>query len=720
MGGCCLPYVFYGFGNIEIEWYHWERKDEVGRMKINQNISAVIVNDQLLRNENSVAESVKKLSSGLKFNHPKDNPSGMAISFKMQAQIHALNRASLNTTDGTSMVETIDGAMGEMVSILQRIRELCVQAGNDTNTEEDREAIQQEIDALKEEVNRVSTSTEFNNKTLLDGSLDRRTYVTSEVTPAGTTVSKKVSMFDQITNVIISDEVQAGDYNVTIEKAAEHAVIVADGNATLGTPPAPVTMITEDQEGIVCINGAQAKITAGMTADDVYEALRDAGEMGWVNVFATTVKSTDPKPSVTDPVDLDTQGYEKEPGGYQFGGSLAFVSENYGADEKVTITCDNDQLAEILGIAGIPGCEIIQTFEYSLEENGVAADDTAVPPTTAEPAKMETVPYTGPAGGGTAKTEFGSSGTLYINDIPIAIKEGMSADDVYKAIQNTLDKIDSIDVTLVDADGDGNYEFSDKITFTTKAVGAGAKITIKYDNDEIGELLGFSGLTPTETILSSEYKVSQAGENAEVSIKEVVKDAGGNIVYEADGTTPKLKIRDEYTGQAVAKTDGNQVIITDKSGFEMSFEVRGDVVKTEIKIEATDIGTLQLQIGANEGQELAVRVPVLNTQSLYMDDLDVRKIGGSDRGLEAMDKAIGIVTAARSLMGAYENRLDYIKSNLDESEENMTTAISRLADVDMAAEMTEYTNANVLTQASISVLAQANDLPQQVLSLLRG
>ena len=202
-----------------------------------------------------------------------------------------------------------------------------------------------------------------------------------------------------------------------------------------------------------------------------------------------------------------------------------------------------------------------------------------------------------------------------------------------------------------------------------------------------------------------EYKVEKAGTNADVSIE----DAG--------------QIRGEYTGQAVVKADGNQIVITDKSGFEISFEIRGDLAVADseiINIEATDIGTLQLQIGANKGQELAVRVPVLNTKSLYMDDLDVRKVTGPDRGLETMDQAIGIVTAARSLMGAYENRLDYVKSGLDESEENMTTAISRLGDTDMAAEMTEYTNANVLTQASISVLAQANDLPQQVLSLLQG
>ena len=665
-------------------------------MKINQNISAVIVNDQLLRNENSLSASVKKLSSGFKFNDPKDNPSGMAISFKMQAQIHALNRASLNATDGVSMVETIDGAMGEMTEILQRIRELCVQAGNDTNTMEDREAIQQEIDALKEEVNRISTATEFNGKKVLDGSLDRRTYVTSEeALPGGGT--KEVSMYDKITNVIISDEVQAGDYPVTIDKAAEHATMIAPA------PPAtaiPATgKIEESMEGTISINGSKVEIKAGMTADEVYEAIRDAGEMGWVNVFATD--GTQTLPLNVD--NLDTQGYNKMPGGYQFGVQLGFVSQNYGSDESVTITCDNDQLAALLGIDGLPNATRTETIEYNWQTFGIEGDpnNAANPP---QPAQGTTAGYTG------TETKFTKEGegTLYINGIAVAIKEGMTADQAYQAIAKALDK--SGVTVAIDGKGPTDpFSFSDQLVFTTDQKGIRAEINIKYDNDQIGTFLGLNGLTglaqtpsPTREVLSVEHKAVQKGEDARVSVKD------GN------------EIREEYTGQAVIRADGNQVVITDKSGFEMSFEVRGDIEKTEIKIEATDIGTLQLQIGANEGQELAVRVPILNTQSLYMDDLDVRKVGGPDRGMNTMDGAIAIVSAARSLMGAYENRLDYIQSNLDESEENMTKAVSRLGDVDMAEEMTEYTNANVLTQASISVLAQANDLPQQVLSLLQG
>ncbi len=652
-------------------------------MKINQNISAVIVNDQLLRNENSVAASVKRLSSGLKFNDAKDNPSGIAISFKMQAQINALNRASLNATDGTSMVETIDGAMGEMTEVLQRIRELCVQAANDTNMEEDREAIQQEIDALKKEVNRISSDTEFNGKTLLDGSLDRRTYVTSEVTlPDGS--KKPVSMYDKITNVIISDEVQADNYNVRIEEPAKHAVLTSTGQGT------PGSVITEKMEGTVTINGVKAEIKAGMSAEEVYQTIRDAGDAGWVNVFVA--KGNPPVPATGAAFDdtmLDTQGYEEDTGGYEFNKTLAFVSQNYGSSEDVTITCDNVELAEMLGISNIPNVELAEIEKYSIKKDSNALTDTSI----------TTTPSPNP---GAVK-----DGVIYINGVAAEIKNTMTAEDAYKALEEAAAK-SGTKLSHEDGTDAADYDFSKKLIFTMPPNTSHNILSITFEDPDLGELFGLN--TDAEAILTTEYKAVAEGEDAQVSI---TKQAGTD------------DIRDEYTGQAVVKTTGNQVEITDKSGFEMSFEVRGDVAyagtdDVDITIEATDIGTLQLQIGANEDQELAVRVPVLNTKSLYMDDLNVVKKGGPDKGMDTMDKAIGIVTAARSLMGAYENRLDYVKSGLDETEEDMTTAISRLADVDMAAEMTEYTNSNVLTQASISVLSQANDLPQQVLSLLQG
>lgn len=520
-------------------------------MKINQNISAVIVNDQLLRNENSLSASVKRLSSGIKFNDAKDNPSGMAISFKMQAQINALNRASCNSTDGTSMVETIDNSMGEMTEVLQRMRELCVQAANGTNTPEDLNAIQEEIGKLKQEVNRISTDTEFNGKKLLDGSLDRRTYVTQySATGFG------ASMFEQITNVNVSDEVQANMYHVAITKAPERAAALT-GPGTAGT--GPNNTVGANQEGNIYINGVKVEIREGMTAGDVYKELRDAGNTGWVNVIPTNGTQS----AVTEDT-LDSQGYEKSAGYTSFADQLVFTSQRYGSEESVTIECDNPDLRALLGI------------------------NAAV--------------------------------------------------------------------------------------------------------------------------------VKVSGEDAGVSIQQSDLGAG---------------VENNYTGQAEAGAVGDKVTISDKSGFQITFDLRADIAiaapavppavtdQTKISIEVTDIGTLQLQIGANENQEMAVRVPILNTETLYIDDLDVTKVDGGDRGIAESDYAISVVSAARSLMGAYENRLDYVKGGLDATEEDMTTAISRLGDVDMAQEMTQYTNANVLTQASISVLAQANDLPQQVLSLLQ-
>ena len=561
-------------------------------MRINQNISAVIVNDQLLRNEDSLAESVKRLSSGFKFNSAKDNPSGVAISYKMQAQINALNRASSNTTDGISIVQTIDGAMGEIGDIIQRISELCVQAANGTNSVNDRKAIQMEIDSLKEEIDRISEDTEFNGKTLLNGTLDRRTYVTTStqvrVDTAGTIFeTKEVSAYNQVDNIIISDSVQSGHYQMTITQPQMHAVMV--GGERL-TPTAVVTINNADgsttptsaypvpKDGWVEINGVLAKIKKGMEPKDVYKALVEAGEIVGVNVFIQNGAT------VTQPVvnnnTLDSQGYPtvsiEDNANYDPEYPFLFVSKEYGSESKVEIACSDDIMKGILGLG-----------DTQLDQN----------------------------------------------------------DGMIQAPQK---------------DKDGN---------------------------------------DTAIIMTTTY--------------------GKDLQVIVDTTDPKL------TNQVVVKTDGSRVTITDKGGFEMKFEVSAAINATEqdpfkFDIEATDIGTLQLQVGANEDQELNVRVPEINTKTMFMRDLDVTVEGGSEKGIDQTDVALSIVSAARSKMGAYQNSLEFSKSSLDATIEDMTTAISRLGDTDMAAEMTTYTNANVLTQASISVLAQANDLPQQVLSLLQG
>ena len=145
-------------------------------MQINRNMSAVIANNQLLGIEDRLSASIERLSSGLKINRASDNPAGMAISNKMKAQIDALDQAEANAADGISVVQIADGALNEVSSILQRMRELSVQAANGITSFNDRKSMQDEVEELKKEVNRISSDTEYNTKKLLDGSSNVRVY----------------------------------------------------------------------------------------------------------------------------------------------------------------------------------------------------------------------------------------------------------------------------------------------------------------------------------------------------------------------------------------------------------------------------------------------------------------------------------------------------------------------------------------------------------------
>lgn len=488
-----------------------ERKD----MKINANIPAFISNKQLLRIEGNMATSMERLSSGLKLNHAKDNPAGMAISNKMRAQIAGLDRASNNASDAIAAIHIADGALNETSSIMQRMRELAVQAANDTNSLQERQAIQQEIDALKEEVNRISKDTEYNEMSILDGSLSARVYA------------------DNVSRISTTDAVKAGLYQVEVGAAAKKAEIPVDNTIIDSTD----TTTTIDVSGTVSINGYSVTISEDDTSAEVYEKLRDAAEVGGAEFE----------------VDETT-------------GALSIVSKAYGDDASIKLAFSSQRLATELGFT-------------SVQEN----------------------------------TETGEW--------------------VYRT-----------------ADG--------KIPTGTDAA---VSLTRKSDNPDASE----------------------------------------------------------FSDTAIYRVDGNRVIVTDNGGFEMSFLIDKNFGNDVIDLEVTDIGTMTVHIGANENQNMVISVPEVSSESLYIDDIDVTTMGGAGAAISRMDEAIKAVSNARSKLGAYENRLDYSVASLDAFEENMTEAQSRLADTDMAQEMTTYTQQNVLNQAAISVLTQANDMPQQVLQLLQ-
>ncbi|MBR3735131.1 MAG: flagellin FliC3, partial [Lachnospiraceae bacterium] len=184
-------------------------------MRINYNASAVISNKALNNSDSALSRSLQRLSSGLKINEAQDNPAGLAIAHRMDAQVQGLRVGKSNSNDGISVIETADGALAEISSLMQRMSELTVQAATGTYTDDDREAIDREIQQLKEEVTRVSKDTEFNGQRILDGTFDLKGYMSNN--------DSKVDYY--------TGEVAVGNYNLNIQDILKEANI-SEGIAT--------------------------------------------------------------------------------------------------------------------------------------------------------------------------------------------------------------------------------------------------------------------------------------------------------------------------------------------------------------------------------------------------------------------------------------------------------------------------------------------------------
>ena len=170
-------------------------------MIINHNMNALNAHRNMGVNNTNAGKSMEKLSSGLRINRAGDDAAGLAISEKMRGQIRGLTQSSRNAADGISMIQTAEGALNETTNILQRMRELAVQAGNDTNTTSDRAEIQKEIDALTEEVDRIANNTEFNTQKLLNGNKSGE---------AGDEIKPAITAIQGVFKIELNEEIQDG------------------------------------------------------------------------------------------------------------------------------------------------------------------------------------------------------------------------------------------------------------------------------------------------------------------------------------------------------------------------------------------------------------------------------------------------------------------------------------------------------------------------------
>ncbi|MGG1519108.1 flagellin [Paenibacillus oryzisoli] len=244
-------------------------------MRINHNIAALNTYRQLGNNTTATGKALEKLSSGLRINRAGDDAAGLAISEKMRSQIRGLEQATRNSQDAISMIQTTEGALNETHSILQRMRELAVQASNDTNTGDDRAEIQKEINQLTSEVNRIGNTTEFNTKKLLNGDLE---FVAA--TKGSTKASLALSASTVITNTDTAGSVTGGAYGAAGTRNPKASAATATGTVAANA----TAIATDNNELTLKVDGTEYNIifTAGTAAgsaalSDINAQLASAG-----------------------------------------------------------------------------------------------------------------------------------------------------------------------------------------------------------------------------------------------------------------------------------------------------------------------------------------------------------------------------------------------------------------------------------------------------------
>lgn len=251
-------------------------------------------------------------------------------------------------------------------------------------------------------------------------------------------------------------------------------------------------------------------------------------------------------------------------------------------------------------------------------------------------------------------------------------------------------------------------------------------------NNGIGEITVEVECTDTNNTTTIS-KIKLAVElNYTISVQEDVTDQNGNIQkvtkqkeVDFSDADNRIKYKDQYdklklSDKIVDATNGdplNKYLYTHTERTETEYTV-GENGKP-IVLDLTGIGAMRIQVGANEGQVIEMEIPALQSLYLGVDDLDISTEEKATAAIDTIGDAINQLSGIRAKIGAYANRIEHTITNLDSTVENMTAAYSRIMDVDMAKEMTEYSTVQVLVQSSTAMLAQANERPQQALQLLQ-
>ena len=659
-------------------------------MVVQHNLTAMNSNRMLGVTTSAQAKSTEKLSSGYRINRAADDAAGLSISEKMRKQMRGLDRASTNAQDGVSAVQTAEGALTEVHSMLQRMNELANQAANGTNSETDRQSIQDEISQLTTEIDRVSETTKFNETYLLKGNPDG---TTSEVKVAAHDAGLAGKLFDN----------GNGKTTFELDKALEDGdkVTIAGKEYTIGTP------------GKGAVKGTVLDKTDLNTSTEGYAVSTNTIFTGTATLSAgDSVTYEGNTYTLTDKIGLDAINWAKDDTFKVGGVTLTIAEGNADAvidDAAGTGTIGLNKVNDYIQSALASGQQVSSTkFHTNVTDGGATATtNTAI---TAETTIV-------------ASLEKGEVSKAQVKDTkPATVAKAGTGDTSATAL--TLKAGDSVTI-------------SGKTTTATEAAPASARSVydaIMDDAVAVGSTItvgsGVDAITYTvvdEADVDEEaFKVTKDMILANIQDGDKVKIGNGaeQTVIGDIGSTGTvgdvISAKDAYKMMATELQKASS-IGTDKAA-EVKNEGNGKFTIKQGSVEVKDGLSFNLHVGADADMtnKITVDIASMSTAGLGIKGINVADNNGSAAtyAIDSIQDAIEKVSSQRSALGAVQNRLEHTISNLDNVVENTTAAESRIRDTDMAEEMVNYSKNNILAQAGQSMLAQANQSNQGVLSLL--
>ena len=706
---------------------------------INTNLNALFAQAADTTASKSQSLAMQRLSTGLRINSAKDDAAGLAISNRMTSTINGLSMAIRNANDGINMAQTADGALSQTTTILQRMRELAVQASNASNSADNRASMQQEVSQLKTQIDQIAQTTNFNDINLLDGSATKLDLqiganqgqtmtmnfdsaqtkdigvgsIATLTSNASSTVSKMVSGDLTINGVQVGASLATSDnvsYETTsgdrassaIAKAAAINAVSAQSGVTATVNATSVngsTMTVVASTGTITINGVT---TASFATSGTDAGISRQTVVGAINNISSQTGVT-----AIDTGDMihGVQLFAKDGRNITLSTTLSTNATGLANSTAATYT-GTYTLASATNSPITLGSGIGNNVANSGLTIGTYAANTSQVVTTTR-ATAAIAPATGTTGlldGSSLKLNGVVIGAALASDDMSSDTSSAGSTKSASAIAIAAAINKSTGLTGVSAVAQANtitgtsFTASNFTAIKLNGVTINANNMTTYTRADVANLVnrytGQTGVSASDNGKGITYTAAD-GRNIELA---VVSAAGnGSAIGLASANTNVAVGATATTTSAV--TTYAQVALQSSNQFTIQSGTSGDANLNKLGFTVGTFG------GSNAG--------------LKIKDIDISTQAGAQSALNSIDAAIKTVSANQSRAGAFLNRLDAVVSNLTTQNTNMTASRSSILDTDYSTETTNLAKSQIISQAATAMLAQANQSAQSVLSLLK-